>query len=52
MTENGLLMDVDPDTKDLDLYSVNPSTLTACLHYKREPCRMPASGRMPRYSGR
>ena len=37
LSENGLPMDVDPDTKDLDLYSVNPSTQTAYLHYKREP---------------
>lgn len=36
-TKNGLPLDVDPLTKDLDLYSVAPGDSTALLHRNREP---------------
>lgn len=36
-SKNGLPMDVDPLTKDLDLYSVAPGDSTALLHRNREP---------------
>lgn len=36
-SENGLPMDVDPLTKDLDLYSVADGDSTALLHRNREP---------------
>lgn len=37
LSENGLPMDVDPETKDIDLYSVDKKAETAKLHLKREP---------------
>lgn len=36
-SENGLPMDVDPETKDIDLYALNTAAQTANLHLKREP---------------
>jgi len=36
-TKNGLPLDVDPLTKDLDLYSVAPGDSTALLNRNREP---------------
>ena len=36
-TKNGLPLDVDPLTKDEDLYSVAPGDNTARLHRNREP---------------
>ena len=36
-SKNGLPMDVDPLTKDKDLYSVAPGDSTALLHRNREP---------------
>lgn len=36
-SKNGLPMDVDPLTKNLDLYSVAPGDSTAQLHRNREP---------------
>lgn len=36
-TKNGLPIDVDPLTKDLDWYSVAPGDSTALLHRNREP---------------
>lgn len=37
LSKNGLPMDVDPETKNLDLYSVAPGDSTALLHRNREP---------------
>jgi len=36
-SKNGLPMDVDPETKNLDLYSVAEGDSTALLHRNREP---------------
>ena len=37
LSKNGLPMDVDPETKDLDLYSIAPGDSTVLLHRNREP---------------
>lgn len=37
LSKNGLPMDVDPETKGLDLYSVAPGDTTVLLHRNREP---------------
>lgn len=37
LSKNGLPMDVDPETKDIDLYAVNAKAQTANLHLNREP---------------
>ncbi len=37
LSKNGLPMDVDPETKNLDLYSIAPGDSTVLLHRNREP---------------
>ena len=37
LSKDGLPMDVDPDTKDLDLYQLDDEGETVLLHHKREP---------------
>lgn len=37
LSKNGLPMDVDPETKDLNLYSIAPGDETVLLHRNREP---------------
>ncbi len=37
LSKNGLPMDVDPATKDRNLYEMDPETQTAVLHLDREP---------------
>ncbi len=37
LSKNGLPMDVDPETRDLDLYSIAPGDSTVLLHRNREP---------------
>ncbi len=37
LSRNGLPMDVDPETKNLDLYSIAPGDSTVLLHRNREP---------------
>ncbi len=37
LSKNGLPMDVDPETKNLDLYTIAPGDSTVLLHRNREP---------------
>ena len=37
LSKNGLPMDVDPETKGLDLYTIAPGDSTVLLHRNREP---------------
>ncbi len=37
LSKNGLPMDVDPETKNLNLYSIAPGDSTVLLHRNREP---------------
>lgn len=37
LSKNGLPMDEDPETRDLDLYSIAPGDNTALIHRNREP---------------